>query len=191
MMIALIAAISDEREQRAIEYLFEQYFPHAKRMAMGILHNEQDAEDAAMNAIAYMCHHSEDIVDYPYNKAASLFFMRVKCESIDMYRRNKRRNRHEAYFDSDDSPLEQIPDGDPSIEEIVVSRENREILMRAIAQLNDIYRIPILLRYNYQMKNTEIAEFVHADVNTVNGRFFRGKKQLEKILMEMGYNTHE
>ncbi len=188
-MIAIIAAIANENERHAIEQIFERYYPRMKAVAQSILHNEQDAEDAAMNTIGYMCHHPERFLDYTSKNTVSLVFMCLKNEAIDMYRKKQRQMDHTAFMD-DDSSIEQIPDVDQSVVDIVISRENCDMLMQAIDQLDDMYKIPILLRYNHQMRNTEIAEFLHIDVNMVNGRLFRAKKKLAKKLAEMGY-THE
>ncbi len=189
-MLAIIEAIVNDMEKNAIEHIFEQYYPRMKMLAMKILHNEYDAEDAAMDAMSYMCQHAEHFLDYTSSRTVSLIFLCVRSAAVDLYRRKKCRNEHTVYCDEDEHFIENIPDDGLSVIDIIITRENRELLIRAIGTLNDMYQIPILLRYNHQMRNTEIAELLHIDVNTVNGRIFRAKIQLKKCLKEMGY-TYE
>ncbi len=189
-MLPIIAALPNEQERDAIGAIFEKEYPRMKSLAMSILHNEQDAEDAAMNAVTYMCQHADLFIDYPSRDTISLVFLCVKRASIDLYRKNEYRCKHVVLTDNDSGFFEQIPDNEPSFADMVISQENLALLVRAIDRLEDMYRIPILLRYHHRMRNTEIAEMLHIDANMVNARIFRAKKQLEKILMEMGY-THE
>ncbi len=189
-MLPMIAAIENDREQEAIEHIFEQYYPRMKAIAINILGNEPDAEDAAMNAVAYMCRHPELFLDYTSKKTISLIYLCARHAAIDIYRKNQLRSKHIVFPDEESMFFEQIPDTDPSIVEIVISRDNQDLVMRAIDQLDEMYRTPILLHYNHQLRNTEIAELLHMDVNKVNGRIFRAKKMLGKILTEMGY-TYE
>ncbi len=187
-MIAIIAAITNEVERDAVEKIFDQYYPRMKALTKRILHKEQDAEDAAMNAISCICQHSERFVDYNSPKIISLIMICARNEALSIYRKNKCKNEHSVFMDEEENVLEQIPDSDMSVPDIIISQENCALIMRAVEQLDDKYKIPILLRYNHQMRNTEIADFLHIEANTVNGRLFRAKSIMIKKLSEMGYD---
>ncbi len=189
-MTLIIATVANDQEREAITWIFERHYARMKSIAMSILHNELDAEDAAMNAITQICKQPELFLDYKSPKTASLVFLSARHEAIDLYRKNERRRAHVVLLDEETTFFEQIPDDEPSFLDIIVSRENCDILFRIIDQLDDMYRIPILLRYYHQMRNTEIADLLHIEVNMVNCRLFRAKHMVIKHLKEMGY-THE
>lgn len=192
MLLLLIQEISNDEECDAITQIFNLYYPRMKNVAYDVLRNPQDAEDAAMNAIKYMCRHPGMFVEYKSPQTISLIMLCTKTSAIDMFRTNRRRSQFIFSLDGVDEEtrniIEEIPDPDiPS--EIIISQENREMLSEAIDSLDEIYRTPILLRYNHQMKNTEIAELLNIDVNKVNNRIFRAKKILGQKIKDLGYNT--
>ncbi len=189
-MIAFLAAIKSEIERDAMGELFKHYYPQMKGVAYGILRNPQDAEDAAMNAVAYICNHCELFMDYTSHATSNLIFICTRSAAIDMYRKNKHKRETILYPDDEYLFFDQIPDDCPSIVDIVISQETRHMMERAIGALEDQYRIPIVLHYCYQMRNVDIAEMMHIDANTVNGRIFRAKKMLKQIVQQMGYK-HE
>ncbi len=189
-MLSIIAAIADERTRDVLNQIFEDQYPRMKRIARDILRNPHDAEDAAMTAVAHICEHPELFEEYPSPKTVNLIYVITRNAAKDLYRRNKCRRATFVLNDDDNPILEQVPDDGPSVEELAVTEENREMLLRALASLDDLYRIPILLRYYHRMKNIEIAELLGVDANTVNGRIFRAKRLLEQAMKDMGY-TYE
>ncbi len=185
-MIAIILAIQNDDERHAIGCLFQAYFPRMKALAFDILKNEHDAEDAAMNAVAYMCEHPKRFLDYTSDKTVSLVFLCVKHHAIDLYRRNQLHrdtfiSMEEENLDAVLSSTELLPG------ELAVSEENRRMLVRAIRALDAMYQVPIVLKYTHRMRNIEIAEFLHIPPNMVNGRLHRAKKKLAETMQEMGY----
>ncbi len=187
MILALIQNIENEDEQDAINELFNTYFPRMQKFAFDILNNTQDAEDAAMEAMRYICLHAENFVEYKSQKTIGLIFICVRSASIDLYRRKQKRNELFTSIDCFDGNSQYVPEEDQSLSDIAICDENRACINKALSELEDMYRIPILMKYNYRMKNKEIAQFLNIDVNTVNGRIFRAKKLLKEKLKELGY----
>ena len=51
-------------------------------------------------------------------------------------------------------------------------------LKEALAALDEIYRIPMVLYYGQGWKTKEIAELLHVSTSTVQTRLARGRKKL-------------
>lgn len=186
MILNILQVIEDEHQRYVIEQIYHLYYVRMKAYALKILNNEYDAEDAAMETFEYMAKHPEHFEDFQNQTTVSLIFYYTRCAAIDIYRKNKKRNEHSVFLENEEQ-FENLPDLSQNLLEIAVTEENKKILARAIHQLSDIYRTPVLLKYYYHMKNTEIADFVRIDVNTVNTRIHRAKLMLQKILLDMGY----
>lgn len=187
MILELIQIIENDDERNAINELFNAYFPKMQSVAYGILNNKYDAEDAAMETMKYICEHSENFLDYKNPRTIGLIFICVKSISIDIYRRKQRGNKLFASTDNFYSSYVDVEEEEQSLSDIIICEENRELINKALDQLDDMYKIPMLLKYNYQMKNKDISKLLNVDVNTVNGRIFRAKKLLKEKLQVLGY----
>ena len=187
MILELIQIIENDDDRNAINELFNAYFPKMQSVAYGILNNKQDAEDAAMEAMKYICEHADDFVDYKDPKTVSLIFMCVKCTAIDMYRKNQRTNKLFICTDHFEGDFQFLFEEDQSLSEFMISQETYKLINKALDQLEDMYKIPILLKYNHQMKNKDIAKLLKLDTNTVNGRIFRAKKLIKENMYALGY----
>ncbi|MBE6576906.1 MAG: RNA polymerase sigma factor [Ruminococcaceae bacterium] len=187
MILSLLQIIENDEERNAINELFNTYFPKMQSVAYGILNNTQDAEDAAMETMEYICEHADDFVDYKDYKTLGKIFMCVKTTAIDMYRRNQRKNKLFICTDHFEGDFQTLFEEDQSLSDIMISKETNEILSKSLDQLEDMYKIPILLKYNYHMKNKDIAKLLKVDTNTVNGRIFRAKKLIKENMYALGY----
>jgi RNA polymerase sigma factor, sigma-70 family len=60
--------------------------------------------------------------------------------------------------------------------------EEYESLYKAIENLEDINRIPIILKYLKGLTENQIAEVLDTNINTVKSRLFKGRQKLKKFL---------
>ena len=81
----------------------------------------------------------------------------------------------------EDSVLD-IPSGEYSAEEQMISREEKMLVRRAVDKLPYRYRLPILLFYMEEMKITDISRVLDIPQGTVKSRLHKAKKLLEKEL---------
>lgn len=68
------------------------------------------------------------------------------------------------------------------LEEEVVREELNRIVRKAVAGLDDKYRVPIYLFYTEQMKVEEISRVLKLPQGTVKTRLFKARKMLKKEL---------
>ena len=70
----------------------------------------------------------------------------------------------------------------PSGEEQMISREERGLVQKAVDDLPEKYRMPVLLFYMEELKISEISGILKIPAGTVKSRLYKAKKALEKKL---------
>ncbi|RSK25647.1 sigma-70 family RNA polymerase sigma factor [Bacillus sp. HMF5848] len=105
----------------------------------------------------------------------------------DQYRKKKRwlnivtdfflsNEQKDLTMDTAPTPRNQL------VEDIVIQHEEHDYLIQAMQQLDDSFRIPLILFYFQSFSYEEIANFLHIPVGTVRSRLSNAKKKLKNIL---------
>ncbi len=68
------------------------------------------------------------------------------------------------------------------LEEEAIQKELREMVRKAVAGLDEKYRIPIYLFYTEQLTVEEISKILKLPQGTVKTRLFKARKLLKKEL---------
>lgn len=82
----------------------------------------------------------------------------------------------------DDSDLEQLQDGTPSVEESVEHREEIERIRQTVQTLPDKLRIVILMHFMEELSVEEIAGILGIPAGTVKSRIHKAKRVLKERL---------
>ena len=82
------------------------------------------------------------------------------------------------------SPEEAIEDQSPLPLDQIEESELQRALAHAIADLPDIYRAVVTLRYTEELSYDEIAAVLKVPINTVRTHLFRAKTILRKSLAD-------
>ena len=186
MIFDFLALVETEEQRDAINELFLMHCEKMKSIAMSVLHNHADAEDAMMNAFLYMCENASMFEDYKNPRVYGLIFLKTRCAAIDIYRKNK---RHAALLATlkEDVLLTSYNADEDDLSDIIFNQENRKLFHEVLNSLEDIYRIPVSLKYFYEMRSNEIAAFMGIAESVVNVRIYRARKMLKEICKERGY----
>jgi RNA polymerase sigma-70 factor (ECF subfamily) len=108
--------------------------------------------------------------------------------AVNLCRDLARKKRPAAFADlaqeDESSPEEAIEDETPLPLEQVEGRELEKALTRAVADLPEIYRAVVTLRYTEELSYEEIAAVLKLPVNTVRTHLFRAKAMLRKALCD-------
>lgn len=107
--------------------------------------------------------------------------------AVNLWKNRRRKNAWRQRITGTEVSVEEenapeIPSEEVSVEEQMISREEKELIDRAVSALPDKYRIPVLLFYMEEMKLSEIAAILKLPEGTVKSRLYRAKKMLEKEL---------
>jgi RNA polymerase sigma-70 factor (ECF subfamily) len=171
--------LPDAQKQAALALIYELYYKQMYQKAYGILRNPQDAEDAVQEAFYRVCLNAEEF-SQPYSQStAALIYTYTKNVAINDYHKKKRQISLIAEQEQMDS-VPETEETDPAEQ-----MEREEIATRldaAVDALPDRYREVIRLKYYEHKHNIEIAEMLGLSQNVVNGRVFRAKHALRRIL---------
>lgn len=151
--------------QGTFEQNIRDYAPNMYRLALAMLHNREDAEDAVSEAVLKA-----------YEKRRSLrnqnsfkpWIMQITAnEARKIYGKNKRI-----------MPVEDMETYMPAF------RDESHELWDVAMQLELVYREVIMLYFYERFSIKEIGEILHVPVGTVKSRLSRGKKALKEMLEE-------
>lgn len=164
-------------DSSAVEDFVQTYQQDVYRLALSILDDSDEAEEATQEALLAALR-SLDSFKGASSLKTWLFSITVNiCRT--RWQRQKRRER-----------TKQILNGifqrtsTPSIEEKAIQNESREALWRAIHSMPDKHYIPIVLRYYHDLSVAEIANILQIPQGTVHSRLNKARKQLHAILKE-------
>jgi RNA polymerase sigma-70 factor (ECF subfamily) len=173
----------------ALEILMERYASRVYRLAHGITGNEADAEEVVQDVFLTIF---RKIHTFEGRSALGSWIYRIATNAALIKRRGRRDDREVPL----DLPFPAfLPDGhragDPAFlkadwsqtpEVDLLSKETREILHRAIANLPDQYRVVVVLRDVQGLSNEEVAEVVGESVACVKSRLHRARMVLREHL---------
>lgn len=156
-MMNLIRKAKD-RDPDAFTTLMQQQTKDMYRVAIAILMNDEDAADVIQETILDCWERIGTLRENRYFKTWLTRILINNCYDI----RRKRENL---------APMEEY---EPSAVEDSYNLELKE----ALAALDEIYRIPMLLHYGQGWKTKEIAELLHVSASTIQTRLARGREKL-------------
>lgn len=81
-----------------------------------------------------------------------------------------------------EQPLLEESGGVDSPEVVVLSREERNMLRRAIRQLKKKYRDVMIYRIYFELSFQEIGQILHISENSAKVIYYRGKEKLKSML---------
>lgn len=147
------------------EQHIREYAPNMYRLALAMLHNREDAEDAVSEAVlkAYEKIHTLRSVE-----SFKPWIMQITAnESRKIYGKNKRV-----------TPVEDMEAYMPAF------LEERHELWDVVMQLDLVYREVIMLYFYERFSIKEIGAILHVPEGTVKSRLSRGKRALRDLMEE-------
>lgn len=197
-MLPIILAINNAEERSFVEQIYDKHKNKIYRIAFDILHNPEDAEDCLQNVFQTIIDNLDMFKSAEHYAFIKLIVTCTRNEAIDIYRKNKRRNKFETQFnvywddDSECSDIEDIADNNITIDSMLINVENQKRISEMIEALKPIYRDVFQLRYKYSISNQDIARILKISEGAVKVRYLRAKKMLlqkwEEELNEMRKN---
>ncbi len=163
-----------EGDQEAFEELYNKYADYALRVAAAITRSEASAADAVQEAFIRVYHY---IVDFDLNRPFQPWFYRILINECN--RLMKKKGKTVSISDYLENDMNFAKDDLHHFEEY-------ELLYRAIGKLEDINRIPIVLKYLKGFTEAEIAEILAINQNTVKSRLYKGRQKLRKFMESLG-----
>lgn len=163
-----------KQKEDALEYIIDAYMPLVKTIATKILHNMKRADiDECINDVFLTVWQNAHQFHGETSDFKKWIGMITKYKAIDRYRHAEKQIEHEQ----SDTPLEQKASS-LQTDLSVLQREEKNELLLAISQLEEIDRDIFMMKYYMELPNSEIADALRLTKAAVDNRLYRGKKIL-------------
>ena len=177
IMLLFLSKLDSEADQVKFTRIYEKYRYFLWYLANERLHDAHLAEDAVQEAFLALTRHM-DKVDAIESAATRNFLATiVKSKAIDMIRRRKGVSE-EAYEERIVSETAE------DVLDTYLTKDNYDRILRAVAKLDEIYRVVFEYKYLHGLTDREIANLLDVTPKVVNVRIFRARKKLQVMLAE-------
>jgi RNA polymerase sigma-70 factor (ECF subfamily) len=171
-----LIARAQEGDNAAFAAIFQEFSRRVLGLCRHMLRDKELAEDAAGEVFLRL---RASIQNYDGSAAFERWLLRVTANyCVDLIRRRRLEQRWIAQeeYSADPRSLAASP------LTLVLVKERRGEIERAIAGLAEEYRLPLVLRYYAELSYDEIAAELGMEKTQVAGRIFRAKHMLRKSL---------
>jgi RNA polymerase sigma-70 factor (ECF subfamily) len=174
---------SDEGHVNTLEELVTKYDRRLFRIAYGVTHNREDAEDVVQESFLKAYQH---LADFRGASQLSTWLIRITVNEA-LTKLRKRRTAREVSVDADfeaDSdmrPLE-VVDWAPNPEQSYRASELREILTGILEELEPVSRTVFVLRDIEGLTTDETTAAMNMSISAVKARLWRVRLQIRQRL---------
>lgn len=155
-------------DKRAFQALYDELIDRALRTAVALVKDRDLAKDAVQETMIRVY---KNLGSYDPDKPFEPWFYRILINECNrLLKKEARVHVLTRFYDERDS---HVADG---------AKEDYSELYQAIQSLNDLYRVPIVLKYLQGFTEKEIAEVLKLNQNTVKSRLFKGREKLKQSL---------
>ena len=172
------------RDESAVAELAREYGPRLHQLALRYLKNVEDAEEITQDVLlkAY-----QKIAHFRGDAALSSWLFRIAFNTAMSRLRHFRhvRSLQPIPQEGSDRPAAggyEVPDPSDLADEALVRRQLRQRLARAVRELPQIYRAPIILRDFQGLSTEEASSVLRLNDQTLKSRLHRGRLMLRHRL---------
>jgi len=184
LFLLALEALKDN-ERVIIEKLYDDYSKRVKELSISILHNDKQADDIVNDTFLKVIRYKDRFLDVAEDEKIRLLIICTRSICFDLYNRSKKfrfESLENFYYNQDEEDTQFDIPSDDDLFKILVDKETSEVVKSAINKLKEPARDMIILKFYYEMKNVEIAEFYKMKNSTVNTIIQRATKKLRKEL---------
>ena len=172
----LSTASTTNEQAFSIEVLVRDYYAYIRRLALSILDDPHEAEDAAQETFIAA------------ERALSTFRGEAQVKTwlsaiaVNTCRGRLRKRKMRLVLQTTLQALHLRSSRVATIEEKALQRESNRQLWLAVDKLDDKHRLPVLLRYVHDMSVPEIAVALGVNEGTVHSRLHYARYELQARL---------
>lgn len=174
MLAFFLAVLESEAERQKFTALYEQYHDRMEQIALNILGEQHDAEDAVQNSFLQIIRHFEKFLAIPCEELPFWIISIVKNESLMILR-----TRHKIV------PLEEWEGFEKSANDVTGYHELAELFRNLPETYRAVLEMKILIGYT----DKEIAKHLGISETAVSSRASRGRELLRKLIEKEGLHT--
>jgi len=157
----------------AFTRLVEAYQKPVYNLAYRMLGENAEAEEAAQET--FLRAYTQFSTYQPGRKFSSWLLSIASHYCIDLLRR---RRLTWLSIEDEEAPAESLVTTELGPEDTMLQEEREMTVRKMLAMLPPDYRLPVVLRYWYDLSYEEIAEATHSTVSAVKSKLFRARAML-------------
>lgn len=182
MLSPCLAMLDEPSDQAKFTAIFHKYERAVYCEAKNIVGDHQLAEDVLQEVFLYL---AKNFHRLPINNCYSLHRYLVLCarsRALNLLQKQQREKAHcPESLDYMGDYMEDAAQSAESIEDALIDADEIKALIKLVAQLPELYRIPMELNAS-GLNTTEIAEMLGITAAAVRKRMERGRKMiLERV----------
>ncbi|WAC03649.1 RNA polymerase sigma factor [Lacinutrix neustonica] len=179
MEIEEAIAKAKKNDQKAFNFLLDNFWDYVYGFQLKRIENENDAEDITIQTFSKAF---DKIEKYDEKYSFKTWLITIsKNIHIDLLRKEKS-SINSKITNHDDDTVYQVIDESPSPEDKLIKEQNLATLLRDIKKLKPHYQEVINLRYFQELSYTEISKELGEPMNNVKVKLLRAKKLLAEII---------
>ncbi len=171
MLALFLSSLESEDERRKFTAVYDKYHKKMEAIALHMLGNQYDAEDAVQNAFLQVIRHFEKIHDIPCEELPFWLISIVKNESLMILRKKR-----------GVVPLEDWDGFEQSADGAAGYMELAELFRRLPETYRAVLEMKLLIGYT----DKEIAHKLGISETAVSSRASRGRALLRKLVEKEG-----
>ena len=161
-------------DMKAFEQIVKQYKPMMAKVVIGMVGNQDDAEDIGQEAFIRFY---RSLHQYKGDAGLGTYLTRIAINlSLNELKRRKSKNQ---------ISLEGKHEKDFADRHSFQKRDNAELVQEALARLETKYRSVVVLRLMQGFSTKETAKILKIPSGTVLSRLSRGEERLRKIIHDL------
>lgn len=163
----------DDSADLNFEGLVQQHYRGLYQFAFSLTRREAEASDLVQQTFYVWATKGHQLRDA--SKVKTWLFSTLHREFL------KARRHHDRFPHVE---LEKAGNDMPTVSPAMVNDMDGAAVVRALGQIEELYRAPLALFYLEEHSYKEIAEILDVPMGTVQSRIARGKAQLQKALVQ-------
>ncbi len=187
-----LLAAARRGDERAIRKLIDSYSPRLYNVALRILRNSQDAEDALQETFITALNKLDQ---FDGRSAFLTWIYRIAVNtSLMALRKRRSRSKKEESFEApgfEEIRSRQLIDWNADPSRRAMTNEMREVMDKAIDRLPPNYRTVFVLRDLEELSTEEAAKILGISVANVKVRLMRARLFLREALDQYFHETKE
>ncbi len=185
-MIAYLSMLETDSDRDVFQKLYDENRQKLYYIALQILRNEADAEDAVHTCFVKLAETFAKYCHLPYEELARLCRTIVRNAANDTAREYKKKGN---FYDEAGLGECQIPDCAPDVLDQLIARFENDLIMQALMCLTEDEREFLYLQYGLGLKPKEIALLLDKPSSAIRKKMLRCRHKLAKILEGEEYES--
>ena len=183
MLLDIMLAALSEDDRDFVSGIFEEYGKQMYSIALDILKNEHDADDALQETMYKIIKYVDKFADDDKSKIRNKIMIGLRASIRNTSFRHYRKKQNKNKYETDAEKVEiDIEDESAIVDDIVIKGEDCRKIKDALLVLSSDLQDTVNLVYYCDFSCVEAAKFLGVTDNAVRNRLYQARKKLKEVL---------